>query len=78
MITSFAVILISETSLKNVAGLGLRTNPSSLTLSSVVGAIERTGRRKEVGLLRPGPRDPKVLRLQMVQWCARGTEYPRW
>ena len=33
----------------------------SLALSSVVGAIERAGVRKEVGLLRPGPRGPKVL-----------------
>ena len=32
---------------------------SSLVLSSVVGAIGRAGLRKEVGLLRPGPRGPK-------------------
>ena len=25
-----------------------------------------------MGLCRPGPRSPKVLRHQMVQWCARG------
>ena len=47
-------------------------------LSSVVGAIGRAGLRKEVELLRPGPRGSKVLRHQMVQWCAGGTEYPRW
>ena len=34
------------------------------------------GLRKEVGLLRPGPRGPKVLRHQMVRWSAGGTEYP--
>ena len=33
-------------------------------LLSVVGAIGRAGLRKEVGLLRPGPRGPKVLRHQ--------------
>ena len=38
----------------------------------------RAGLRKEVGLLRPGPRGPKVLRHQMVRWSAGGTEYPRW
>ena len=43
---------------------------SSLVLSSVVGAIGRAGLRKEVGLLRPGPRGLKVLWHQMVQWCA--------
>ena len=32
----------------------------SLALSSLVGAIGRAGLRKEVGLLRPGPRGPKV------------------
>ena len=26
----------------------------------------------------PGPRGPKVLRHQMVRWCAGGMEYPRW
>ena len=45
----------------------------SLALLSVVGAIGRAGLRKEVGLLRPGPRGPKVLRHQMVQWCAGST-----
>ena len=44
---------------------------------SLVGAIGRAGLRKEVGLLRPEPRCPKMLRHQMVQWCAGGTEYPR-
>ena len=34
---------------------------------SLVGAIGRAGLRKEVGLLRPGPRGPKVLRHQMVR-----------
>ena len=29
---------------------------------SVIGAIGRAGLRKEVGLLMPGPRGPKVLR----------------
>ena len=33
----------------------------SLALLSVVGVIGRTGPRKEVGLLRPGPRAPKLL-----------------
>ena len=33
----------------------------SLALSFLVGAIGRAGLRKEVGLLRPGPRGPKVL-----------------
>ena len=47
-------------------------------LLSLVGAIGRAGLRKEVGLLRPGPRGPKVLRHQMVRWSAGGTEYPRW
>ena len=42
----------------------------SLVLSSLVGAIGRAGLRKEVGLLRPGPRGPKVLRHQMVRWSA--------
>ena len=46
-------------SLKNVAGFGRRTLRSSLALLSVVGAIGRAGLRKEVGLLRPGPRGPK-------------------
>ena len=36
-------------------------------LLSVVGAIGRADLRKEVGLLRPGPRCPKVHRHQMVQ-----------
>ena len=54
-------------SLKNVAGFGRRTLRSSLALLSVVGAIGRAGLRKEVGLLRPGPRGPKVLRHQMVR-----------
>ena len=40
---------------------------ASLALLSVVGAIGRAGLRKEVGLLRPGPRGPKVLRHQMVR-----------
>ena len=35
--------------------------------SSVGGAIGRAGLRKEVGLLRPWPRGPKVLRRQIVQ-----------
>ena len=55
------------TSLKNVAGFGRRTLRSSLALLSVVGAIGRAGLREEVGLLRPGPRGPKVLRHQMVR-----------
>ena len=41
---------------------GRRTLRLSLALLSVVGAIGRAGLRKEVGLLRPGPRGPKVLR----------------
>ena len=45
----------------------------SLALLSVVGAIGRAGLRKEVGLLRPGPRGPKVLRHQMVQMVPNGT-----
>ena len=53
--------------LKNVAGFGRRTLRSSLALLSVVGAIGRAGLRKEVGLLRPGPRGPEVLRHQMVR-----------
>ena len=64
-------------SLKNVAGFERRTLRSSLALLSVVGAIGRAGLRK-VGLLRPGPRGPKVLWHQMVRGCAGGTEYPRW
>ena len=59
-------------------GLGRRTLRLSLALSSLVGAIGRACLRKEVGLLRPGPRGPKVLRHQMVRWSAGGTEYPRW
>ena len=39
----------------------------NLALSFVVSAIGRAGLGKEVGLLRPGPRGPKVLRHQMVQ-----------
>ena len=54
-------------SLKNVAGFGRGTLRLSLALLSVVGAIGRAGLRKEVGLLRPGPRGPKVLRHQMVR-----------
>ena len=50
----------------------------SLALSSLVGAIGRAGLRKEVGLLRPGPCGPKVLRHQMVRCRAGGMEYPRW
>ena len=73
-IIAYFVVIKSVTSLKNVAGFGRRTLRSSLALP-VVGAIERAGLRKEVGLLRPGPRGPKVLRRQMVRWCARGTEY---
>ena len=53
---------------------GRRTLRLSLALSSLVGAIGRAGlRNKEVGLLRPGPRGPKVLRHQMVRWSAGGT-----
>ena len=48
-------------------GSGGGTLRSSLALSSLVGAIGRAGLRKEVGLLRPGPRGPKVLRHQMVR-----------
>ena len=48
-------------SLKNVAGFGRRMLRLSLALLSVVGAIGRAGLKKEVGLLRPGPRGPKVL-----------------
>ena len=40
--------------------LGRMTLRSSLALSSVGGAIGRAGLRKEVGLLRPGPRGPNV------------------
>ena len=54
-------------SLKNVAGFERRTLHSSLALLSFVGAIGRAGLRKEVGLLRPGPCGPKVLRHQMVR-----------
>ena len=53
----------------NVAGFGWRTLRSSLTLSSVVGTIGRAGLRKNVGLIRPGPRGPKVLWHQMVVMC---------
>ena len=49
------------------ARFGRRTLRSTLVLLSVVGAIARASRRKEVGLLRPGPRGPKVLRHQMVR-----------
>ena len=48
-------------------GSGGGTLRLSLALLSVVGAIGRAGLRKEVGLLRPGPRGPKVLRHQMVR-----------
>ena len=48
----------------------------SLALLSVVGAIGRAGLRKEVGLLRPGPRGPKVLRHQMVWMMCRGHGVP--
>ena len=44
-----------------------RTLRSSPALLFVVGAIERADFRKEVRLLRPGPRGPKVLRQQMVR-----------
>ena len=54
-------------SLKNVAGFGRGTLRLCLALLSVVGAIGRAGLRKEVGLLRPGPRGPKVLRHQIVR-----------
>ena len=54
-------------SFKNVAGFGRGTLRLSLALLSVVGAIGRAGLRKEVGLLRPGPRGPKVLRHQIVR-----------
>ena len=40
----------------------------SLALTSVVGAIGRAGLRKEVGLLRPGPRGPKVLGPRGTKW----------
>ena len=39
----------------------------SMALSFVVGAIGRTGLRKEVGLLRPGPRGLKVIPQRMVR-----------
>ena len=48
-------------------GSGRGTLRLSLALLSVVGAIGRAGLRKEVGLLRLGPRGPKVLRHQMVR-----------
>ena len=48
----------------------------SLALSSLVGAIGRAGLRKEVGLLRPGPRGPKVLRHQMVRVKCQGYGVP--
>ena len=52
--------------------LGEIQNPKSID------AIGRAGLRKEVGLLRPGPRGLKVLQHQMVRWSAGGMEYPRW
>ena len=64
-------------SLKNVDGFRRRTLCLSLALSSVVGAIGGAGLRKKVGLLRLGLHGPKVLRHQMVRWCAGGTEYPK-
>ena len=48
----------------------------SFRLLSVVGAIGRAGLRKEVGLLRPGPRGPKVLQHQMVTVKCRGHGVP--
>ena len=47
-----------------IKNVGRRTLCSSLALLSVVGAIGRAGIRKEVGLLRSGPRGQKMLR----QW----------
>ena len=55
--------------MSNVARFGrgtLRSSLALLSVQSVVGAIGRAGLRKEVGLLRPEPRGPKVLRHQMV------------
>ena len=48
----------------------------SLALSSLVGAIGRAGLRKEVGLLRPGPRGPKVLSAPNGTMMCRGHEVP--
>ena len=76
--TAQFVVLWSAKSLKNVAGFGRRMLRLPLALSSLVGAIGRAGLRMEVGLLKPEPRGPKVLRHQMVRWSAGGTEYPRW
>ena len=56
-----------EIVLKCGAGFERRTLRSSLALLFVVGAIGRAGLRKEVGLLRPGPRGPKVLGHQKVR-----------
>ena len=49
------------------AGFRRRTLRLSLALSSVTGALGKSGLRKEVGLLRPGQRDPKVLRHHRIQ-----------
>ena len=48
----------------------------SLALLSVVGAIGRAGLRKEVGLLRPGPRGPNVLRHLNGTMMCRGHGVP--
>ena len=64
------------TSLKNVAGFGRRTLCSSLALLTVVGAIGRAGLRKEVGLLRPGPRGSKVLSTPNGTMMCRGHGVP--
>ena len=42
-------------------GFGRRTLRSALLLSSVVSVMGRAGLRKEVRLLRPGPRDPRFF-----------------
>ena len=57
---------------------GRRTLRLSLALSSLVGEIGRAGLTKEVELLRPGPRGPKVLRHHILRWNAGGTNYSGW
>ena len=77
-LTKSTTLPLGSMCVKIVSGFGRRALRSSMALLSVVGAIGRAGLRKEVGLLRPGPRGPKVLRHQMVRWCAGGKEYSRW
>ena len=70
------IVFVTGTVVKPQQPTNLGSFHPHLALTSVVAAIGRAGLREEMGMLGPGPRGPKVLRHQMVQWFAGGMEYP--